>query len=78
MARTSKDCPSCGSRQPCRLTLVPPSGDPVVPAVVTWAVACVTCGHDYAPDSHELVTDAKTWAQERRAAQGGSVLPLEA
>jgi hypothetical protein len=76
MARITKDCPSCGGKQPCTITLVPPEDFQPEPHhnEVTYVVTCNTCGHEYDPDSTEIVSDARKWAAENRPEGGGPIL----
>lgn len=65
MARVTKDCPDCGSAQPCTITSAPTGKD-----AVGYGVVCDTCGHHYAPDADFEVRDGKGWADRVRAAHG--------
>jgi hypothetical protein len=75
MARFTKHCATCGSKEPVELRADP--GDTHPNAVITYVAKCLTCGNDHPPDSTEIVADARAWEDEQRAKHDGAVIPPE-
>lgn len=63
MARLSKRCPACRSKQPVQVLFVPQGGE------YEFRARCLTCGADIPPDGPKLRTreDIDAWVAEQRA-----------